>query len=288
VNLLELAARAARIAARLRADMGFEAGDALCPYDLCERLGVTVRLIGAPSLEGMYAPSPHPTIMINAERPPGRRRYTCGHELGHHVFAHDFRLDDLIDLIEGTSKQSWSAEEYIADRFSAGLLMPKLAVESAFARRGWAISSPRSEEVYVVAHDLGVGYATLVGHIERTLKCVSSSTADALRKVSLPRIRQKVSGFRVARDLIVADEYWGRRPIDIEVGDIVVLSAEATFEGTCATYKQCPLVHIEATSAGKGFVRLSSFRPTVEVRVSRQGFTGLARYRHLEDGPDGE
>lgn len=283
MSFLELATRAARAAARLRADMGFGPGDALCPFDVCERLGVTVRLMRAASLEGMYAPTPRPTIMISAERPAGRRRYTCGHELGHHVFAHDFRVDELM---EETNEQGWSAEEYIADRFSAALLMPKLTVESAFARRGWPMSSPGAEEVYVVAHDLGVGYTTLVGHLERTLKCVSSSTAEALRKVSLPRIRRKVSGLRVAHDLIVADEYWGRRRIDIEVGDVVMLPVRAIFEGNCAAYNPRPVVHIEATSSGKGVVRLSGARPPVEVRVSRRGFSGLARYRHLEDMAD--
>lgn len=282
MSFLELATRAARAAARLRADMGFGPGDALCPFDVCERLGVAVRLIGAPSLEGMYAPIPRPTIMIGAERPAGRCRYTCGHELGHHVFAHDFRLDELI---EETSEQGWSAEEYIADRFSAGLLMPKLAVESAFARRGWPMS-PRPEEVFVVAHDLGVGYTTLVGHLERTLKWVSSSTADALRRESLPRLRRKVSGFRVAQDLIVADEYWGRRPIDIEIGDVVVVPVGAIFEGKCARWETRPIVHLEGRMPGKGLVVLSHARPPTEVRVSRRGFTGLARYRHLEDVPD--
>lgn len=231
-------------------------------------------------MEGMYAPIPRPTIMITAKRPAGRRRYTCGHELGHHVFAHDFRLDELI---EDTST-GWSAEEFIADRFSAGLLMPKLAVESAFARRGWPMSALRAEQIYVVAHDLGVGYATLVGHLERTMKCISSSTANVFRKVSLPPLRAKLIGFEVAQDLVIADEHWGRRSIDIEVGDIVMLPTTAAFEGECAAlYDTRPAVHLEGKTPGKGLVALNYARPPVELRVSRRGFTGLARYRHLED-----
>ena len=47
-----------------------------------------------------------------------------------------------------------------------------------------------------------------------------------------------------------------------------------------------PVVHIQGTSPGKGTLSLTDSRPPVEVRVSRRGFTGLARYRHLEDVAD--
>lgn len=274
--------RATRAAARLRADLGFGPADALCPFDVCDRFGLVVWLIAAPSMEGMYAPSPRPTIMVSTERPAGRRRYTCGHELGHHVFAHDARLDELV---EDTSA-GWSPEEFIADCFSAGLLMPKLAVESAFARRGWSVSTLHAEQFYVVAHDLGVGYTTLVSHLERTLGCVPLATADALRKLSLPRLRSKLAGFKIEHDLVIADKHWGRRSIDIEVGDIVALPAGAIFEGECARYKMKPIPHLEARVPGKGVVALRHARPPTEVWVSRRGFTGLARFRHLEDVAD--
>jgi hypothetical protein len=278
----ELAMRATRAAARLRADLGFGPADALCPFDVCDRLGLVVWLVGVPTMEGMYAPSPRPTIIVSAERPAGRRSYTCGHELGHHVFAHDARLDELV---EDTSA-GWNPEEFVADRFSAGLLMPKLAVESAFARRGWSLAPPHAEHIYVVAHDLGVGYTTLVSHLERTLRCVSASTAYALRKLSLPRLRSKLAGFRVEHDLVIADEHWGRRSIDIEVGDIVVLCTVAIFNGKCARHETQPIPHLQARTPGKGAIKLSHARSPTEVRVSRRGFTGLARYRHLEDVAD--
>jgi hypothetical protein len=232
-------------------------------------------------MEGMYAPAPRPTILVSSERPPGRRRYTCAHEIGHHLFGHGARLDELTD----DAVESWSPEEFVAHRFAAALLMPKLAVESAFARRGLQISAPRPDDILAVAQDLGVGYATLVGHLERTLGCLSSIRAGALRRASLPRLRSRLAGFAIDHDLVMFDEHWGHRPIDIEVGDVVAVPRSATVDGTCAILELRPSPHLRAAMPGVGKVAVNS-GPPIAVRVSRRQFTGLARYRHLEEADD--
>ena len=281
MSVRQLATQAVRTAARLRADCRVGAADALCPYDLAEQLDLAVRLVPLPSMEGMYAPFPKPTILVSAERPPGRRRYTCAHEIGHHVFGHGTRLDELTD----DTVQTWNPEEFLAHRFAAGLLMPKLAVESAFARRGLSLSDPRPQDVFLVAQNLGVGHTTLVGHLERTLGCLSSARADILRRTSLPRLRSRLAGFAVDHDLVVFDEHWGCRPIDIEVGDIVLVPQSARFEGICAVLENHPLRHLRAAMPGVGTVAINT-PPPIAVRVSQRNFSGLARYRNLED-PDG-
>ena len=87
---------------------------------------------------------------------------------------------------------------------------------------------------------------------------------------------------------MVADEHWGGRPIDIETGDVVLLSRAAEFEGNCAILVSQPIPHLQAAAPGLGTVTLARNLPSIAVRVSRRGYAGLARYRYLEDAEDGD
>jgi Zn-dependent peptidase ImmA (M78 family) len=282
VNVDELARRAVRAAGMLRAKHGIGAAAPLCPFDFAQRLGITVRMVSLPSLEGMYTSGPPPTILVSTNRPSGRRRYTCGHEIAHHIFGHGTRLDEL----DHDKAKSWNPDEFLAQRFAAALLMPKLAVGSAFARRHWIISRPTNNEVFVVAQDLGVGYATLIHYLHRVLNCIAAPVATTLLKVPVRRLRSQIAGFTIEHDLVVADEHWGGRPIDIEIGDVVLLPRAAKFEGNSATLQSDPVPHLQAVAPGVGAVRFVRDLPPIAVRVSRREYAGLARYRHLEDAGD--
>jgi hypothetical protein len=188
------------------------------------------------------------------------------------------RADELFDDGEGI----WNAEEFLAHRFAAGLLMPKIAVEAAFARRGWSTGSLRGSDVYIVSQDLGVGYSTLIGHLERTLKRISSDTAVALRKLKLPRLRSQLAGFPIEHDLLVVDRNWGKRPLEMEVGDIAILPEPASFDGACAALNRETHRQLVAIIPGTGHLVLRTDRVIV-VRVCRRNFAGLARYRYLEE-----
>jgi Zn-dependent peptidase ImmA (M78 family) len=284
VTTRALATQAVRAAARLRAEQKLAPADTACPFDLAERLGISVRFVAFPRLEGLYVAGPKPTILISAERPSGRRRYSCAHEIGHHRFGHGTRLDELIDEVSSTV---WVPEEFVANRFAAALLMPKMAVESAFARRGSHVSEPVPESVFVVAQGLGVGYSTLIRYLESTLCCIDASCAAALRRTRLRDLRSRIAGFAVPHDLVVANEHWGTRPIDVEVGDTVLIPSGASFEGDCAALQKTPVPHLVAKSPGTAAVVLGRDRPPTPLRVSRRAFVGLAKYRHLEESdPD--
>ena len=279
----DLARRAVRAAATLRADLGLGPTDTVCPFDIADQMGIVVRLVALPTLEGMYSPQPRPAILVGVERPIGRRRYTCGHELGHHVFEHGTRLDQLEDE---RAAVAWTPEEFLAQRFSAALMMPKFAVESAFGRRRWPVAKPTAEMVFVVAQELGVGFTTLLEHLERTLGSLTHVAAIKLRRTSLKKLRAGIARFAVSHDVVVVDNYWGRRSVDVEVGDVVLLPIDATFRGRCAVLENQPVPHLVTHTPGVGYVSLASATTEIAIRVSRRKFTGLARYRYLEDAAD--
>lgn len=279
-----MATKAARQAARTRSTLGIDPTFSVCPFDIADQLGLVVRLAEAPSLEGMYSPGPKKTVVLGTERPWGRMRHTCGHEIGHAVFGHGIRVDEL--CVGG--RRAWSPEEYLADRFSTALLMPKLAVADALRRRGWEAPTLTSGQVFTLAQDFGVGYGSFVSHAERTLEIIPSSVADELRRQGrrLGPVRNAVAGMAVAEDVFVVDEHWGARPLDLETGDVVVVPSGALFSGRCARLSHAPAAHLVAADAGEGQLRLRRRTSAINVRVSRRRFRGLARYRYLAEAED--
>ena len=280
----ELSIRAVRKATRLRARLGIGPTSSLCPLDIAVTLGLVVRLEALPSLEGMYASRERDTILLGTLRPWGRIRHTCGHELGHYMFQHGTSVDELCVK----RKNVWRPQEYLADRFSTALTMPKLAVAEALRRRGWHTTTLTSEQAFVLAQDFGVGYRSFVSHAERSLRMISSEMANKLRHQghSLRSIRVALAGFDAEHDVFLGDRHWGARPMDIETGDIVVVPKDAFFVGSCARLLRDPQAHLAAIAPGEGQLTLRTRCEPIRVRVGRRGYTGLARYRHLEDSED--
>jgi Zn-dependent peptidase ImmA (M78 family) len=184
---------AARRAATLRGRLGYGLADALCPFDVAERLKVEVRFQNeSPRMEGFYAPGRPPRIFISSLRPAGRQRYTAAHELGHHEYGHGASLD--AELNDNTR------EEFLANRFARALLMPKLAVANAFQRRGWDPRQTTAEQAFLVAQDLGVGFTTLIDNMSQTLRLLGPDEADRLTKLRLAKVRATVAGHEVEHD----------------------------------------------------------------------------------------
>jgi hypothetical protein len=263
-------------ALRLRGSAGHALHAPVCPIDLALDLGIAVRLEGLASLEGLYSPD-GPLIVLGSLRPRGRRAFTCAHELGHHIFGHGLSLDQLQD--EPVPRD---ANEILADRFAAALLMPKLAVMHAFAARNWDAASCSAEQVFLIAGVLGVGYTTLVGYLEGTLRIVAPSHAAKLRKTTPKALRTRLLGTEPPAGVVVVDTAWHGRPVDVSVGDILLVPAGTMVEG--AALEQDGVKALRARAPGAA--RLSSGSWTADVRCMRHEFTGLAEYRHLEATDD--
>ncbi len=77
----ELARQAMYKSAEVRQKAGIANNQAISIYDLCHKLGITVRFVDI-SMEGMYLGGQKPTFLLSALRPLPRRNFTCAHELG--------------------------------------------------------------------------------------------------------------------------------------------------------------------------------------------------------------
>lgn len=285
VSQRDLVLQATSKALETRKTLGRNLYESICIYDVANELGVKVQFMEASSMEGLYSKIPRPIILLSSLRPAGRRVYTCAHELGHHVFGHGFHIDELVEQVDQTKR--FDPDEFLVDCFAGFLLMPKSAVANAFNIRGWDINKINEFQVFNVASWFGVGYSTLLTHMSRTLNLVSKSTAERLQKIQPKEIRCSVLGSDTNSELIMVDQYWNNRPIDLEVGDQVLLPPNTVFEGENLE----PVKNLEnkllffGRKPGLGRVYIPNTEWSSFVRVARTSYVGMSEYRHFED-PD--
>ena len=278
--------RLSRIALRKSLDIRREAGvkpeGGINVYDLADHLDIEVRFLNVPSMEGMYSRRPGPVIVISSERPAGRQRFTTAHEIGHHVFGHGSTIDQL----KGKPfDRKEDADEFLVDAFAGFLLMPKIAIQHAFLCRDWSPENLTPTRAYVLACSFGVGYSTFLHHSSRVAQVVPVSLAGKLDKTQPKEIRSRLLGHAVPKHLMVVDEHWNGRPIDLQVGDLVLsllhVEAESRHVRRSGSTMHGPIY--EAISPGIDRMAAQNEDEWVSfVRVSRAGYAGRSKYRHLE------
>ena len=280
----ELARLAARAAAELRMARGYRRDVPVCPLHVATESGVLVWLAAIPSLEGMYCKDRGPSIIVSTERPPPRQVFTAGHELGHHVFRHGTRADEYF---ETPALKGFDPEEFLADTFSSHFLMPPAAVRAGFSARGIAIADAPHVDLYAVATWLGVGYETLIGHLEMTLHLMPMSHADKLRGSSPKAIREELLGGNLVPHLVIAGTFWSGRAIDLRVGDGVLVPSDSIQEGERVTLQSQAVGGRLAVATRRGLGRIES--PSTGwssfVRVMPNDYEGQSLFRFDED-PD--
>ncbi len=272
-------------ALRTRLSLGFGLDHAICVYDLAEKLGIEVRFLDIPSMEGMYTSASDPTIIISSLRPPGRRAFTCAHELGHHNRGHGVQIDEFV---EQWDKARFNPKEFEADCFAGALLMPKMAVSKAFAVRGWSMERCTPEQIYMVAGYFGVGYGTLVQHLSSALQVLPDARARALLKVSPRKAQSLLLGWQTTDSVKVVDAHWMGRAVDVELGDLIFVPSGAQSDGACVE-SSSDVEHGRLFRAARpGIGRLEAGTAwSAFVRVSRRDYVGRALYRHWEEAGDG-
>ena len=268
-------------ALRMRKDAGYRLDEAICVYDLAERLGIEVRFADVPSMEGMLYCNPEPVIIISSHRPAGRRIFTCAHELGHFNSGDGTTIDELVGKSDRVASDP---KEFVADCFAGALLMPKMAVERAFALRKWSIKSSSPSQIYIISGYFGVGYSTLVHHLWKSLRLLQGSHAENLLKVGRRKAQAQALGWESADIVWVVDPNWKGRAIDVEVGDFVQVHGDPACEGDCLEDTGVSRGgHIyRASQPGIGRINMASGW-AVFVRVSRRAFVGRSIFRHLAE-----
>jgi len=286
VNFRELAEQAMLTAIDVRDKWKRHDDDPLDVYALCHDIGVTVRFVPIPSMEGLYGRRDDGTsvILLPAQRPLSRRAFSCGHELGHHVFGHGSSIDEMIGTYTDRKGASFDPNEFLVDTFAGFLLMPTLGVRHAFARRGWKATNATPEQIFAVACSFGVGYETLIAHMAFSLRMLDRNCAKTLGKDSPKSIRERILGRPSAEPLIIVDRHWAMPTVDAEVGTLLLFppSAEADGGGLVAGETSASSRLFRACRSGIVRVSVPGTSWAVFVRIAKREFVGLAQYRHLE------
>lgn len=248
----------------------------ICPYNLADAMGFDIRFVNIPSFEGMYL-ADEGVILISADRPEGRKRFTCAHEIGHHVLGHGTVIDEIIEL--GSDREI----EKEADFFAGMLLMPSSAIKKAASDAGVTIDSIDSKDAYIFSKYFGLSYTAFLTHLFFNLKLISRDRFNRLKAEKLANIKTKLAPIMTNNQIIVVDKWWQGKAVDIEVGDIIVVNNECEIEGfsVCFSHESSGIYMYEAMSPG--ISKLSQREWASFVRVCRKKYTGMFQFMHEEE-----
>lgn len=282
----EIARAALTKAMEIRTKANIPLTNSLSIYDFVETKGIKeVQFVEIPSLEELYWKD-EKMILISSLRPTGRQAFNCGHGFGHHIFGHGMCITSLAN---GSSfSKKFDPKEFLVDCFADFLLMPKTTVCHGFNSRGWDIKTVTPFQIYTVAGWLGVGYSTLIQHMRDTLKLISSFQSDKLLRTKPLQLRAEILGEKSLTNVVVVDEAWNGRPVDISVGDYLLLTSDMSFDGSCLEFYKKNLFGfiIRGLAPGcDGKIWSEKSEWSIQVRVSRPNYKGRNIFRFEED-PD--
>lgn len=268
-----------------RKNLGVDQKNPICIYDLCEKSGVSVRFNDI-NMEGMYVKGSKPVIQLSALRPLARRNFTCSHELGHHIFGHGSTIDELRD--DQLQYSDRSPNEIMADAFSSFMLMPTLGLREAFNKRNLEPNKASALDMYFIACSFGVGQATLVNHLAYGIEMISFQRREFLGKITLKKIRTDILGKVVQEPLFIVDTHWNSPTLDVEENTLLLLPKNVVVDAKALMPEMdVGLGRIfRPLKTGITRVIIPNTSWATYVRISRRQYTGLAKYRHLEDSFD--
>lgn len=266
---------------KVRIQRGYTMFQPINVFDICMAMDVSVRFIDI-SMEGMYTvrgDGTNPTIIISNQRPLQRRFFTCAHELGHHVFKHGDRIDELSDSEFSSNRD----EELLVNAFAAALLMPTVGIQAEFAKRNVNIGTAAAVQFYALASSFSVGYSTFVTNC-RIHKLITATKQKELLRHTPAKLFQTITGLNgKASHFKVIDGFSQLSVIDLEVGNYIILPASAEIEGYhlegyCRNKTEAVFV-----AKSPGIVRALYAKTSSFIRIQNANYVGLVENRHLEN-----
>ena len=163
--------------------------------------------------------------------------------------------------------------------------MPRAAVVKGFRNMGVLPEQCTPEQAYRISCWLGVTYGAFLVHASRAVGVMPQARADELQRSSPKSIKLSLATFAPGGDIVVADENWCHA-IDLQIGDVLMVPAGMETDGACteAIHTTDEASYFRAVSAGLDRAFRDSWGGNI--RVSRLGYEGLARYRHFPEDPD--
>lgn len=158
--------------------------DVLATLERSTDLRIFVVRLGDDGIAGAYQIyDGHPYVIINADNPVERQRFTLAHEFGHHRLKHGATLDQQLDF--GTKDPN----EVQANFFAGAFLAPAKAIEQAIEGLG----SPTMD------FDLLIALAIEFGMSAKAMR-IRLETSDLLTPKLVAEFDQRID----------AKEHWGR------------------------------------------------------------------------------
>lgn len=248
----------------------------ICPYNLAESMGFDIRFVNIPSFEGMYL-ADDGVILISADRPEGRKRFTCAHEIGHHVLGHGTVIDEIIE--KGSDKEI----EKEADFFAGMLLMPSSAVMRVSKDLGIDFNSLEPQEAYILSKYFGLSFTAFLTQLYFNLRLISWVTYEKFKSIRLQNIKTTMSPIKTNGQIFVVGDWWRERAIDLEVGDFIITDNICDFEGP-QILNQLDLLDLQMFEAiSPGMSKLTNGDWGAYVRISRKNYSGMYQFRHEEE-----
>jgi Zn-dependent peptidase ImmA (M78 family) len=190
MNWREAHEEAMFVAADAHEDLAIDTSREIDVFAAIEGLGLELLFRPLSGAAGLYV-SPDADrpggILINSRHRRARRRYTGGHELGHHLMGHTPRLEPE-DRGSRPLTEQLPAEEKLAEAFAAWFLMPPELVDKVLEEL--ALTRPRDPaDVYALALRLGTSFEATAIHLAN-LKLAEPRLAREWAATSLKTVKE--------------------------------------------------------------------------------------------------